>query len=276
MHPMNLAGTSAIRFDPAGTARFEESLVAESALQIVLNGAPFAVVMRTPGDDRHLIRGLLHSEGWLREPAGPLPLSFRPGEGSGAAIADLRLPAEALFPGWEASRSLLSTAACGICGLRDASRLGASAASPFPPLRFADLRQSAAETARRIKDLSENQPLHARTGGAHGAAIFDSGGMLMALYEDAGRHNAVDKAVGALLERDVLEHSAILAVSGRVSFEIVWKARRAGLRWVLAVSAPTSLAVDFARAEGMSLAGFCRGERATVYSGAGGWDGSPD
>jgi FdhD protein len=112
------------------------------------------------------------------------------------------------------------------------------------------------------------QALFSRTGGCHAAALFDLSGRLLVLKEDVGRHNAVDKAVGHLLRLGELERAAVLFISGRVSYEIVTKASRAGLRFLLAVSAPSTLAVRMCRDAGIALLGFCRGGKATVYSGA--------
>ena len=114
--------------------------------------------------------------------------------------------------------------------------------------------------------MNSRQELFGRTGGCHAAAMFSRDGRLLAFGEDVGRHNAVDKAVGALLEQGNLPGAFLLCVSGRVSYEIAAKATRAGISVLAAVSAPSSLAVEFCREAGITLLGFCRGRRATAYA----------
>lgn len=251
----------------AGRSRpVEDALVAEGALQIVVNGAPYSMTMRTPGDDGALALGLLFAEGLYRslgqvESVAETPAAAPDGTD---AVAVTLLP-EALSGKSLANRRLASNASCGICGKISADDLE----SPVPcapgrdggPLDLSLL--PVLESRMRAA-----QALFSRTGGCHAAALFDLSGRLLVLKEDVGRHNAVDKAVGHLLRQGELERAAVLFISGRVSYEIVTKASRAGLRFLLAVSAPSTLAVRMCRDAGIALLGFCRGGKATVYSGA--------
>jgi FdhD protein len=160
-------------------------------------------------------------------------------------------------------RRLISNASCGVCGKVSAE-----------DLRVETLRVS--ERGDRKLDpalipvlegrMRAAQDLFSRTGGSHAAAIFDHEGDLLVLREDVGRHNAVDKAIGHLLREGALARASLLFISGRVSYEIVSKAAKAGIPFLLAVSAPSTLAVKLCREAGITLLAFCRGGRATVYS----------
>jgi FdhD protein len=248
-----LAEFAALRIDAGNSASGIEQLTAEAPLQISINGEPFTVTMRTPGNDGALVRGLFYADGIanLRSGIGRIEL--------GKDTADVQVPPVYLCEDWAGQRALLANSSCGLCGVRNFSppegeRLRPNA--PFSPLRIPQL----------MADMRSSQTLFARTGSAHAAAIFDKAGELLACHEDIGRHNAVDKAVGDLLSRDALGGGAVLAVSGRVSYELVQKAWRAELPILLAVSAPSSFAVEMGERLGVCVIGFCRDERATVYS----------
>ncbi|MDA0991516.1 MAG: formate dehydrogenase accessory sulfurtransferase FdhD, partial [Verrucomicrobia bacterium] len=158
-------------------------------------------------------------------------------------------------------RSLLASSSCGMCGQREFDQTDLD----YPPLVI-DSPLEMDKVAGLMTSMRQAQRTFDQTGSTHAAAVFDMTGNLICLFEDIGRHNAVDKAVGFLLENDDISQSHILAVSGRVSFEIVTKAYRANLPFILAVSAPSSFAVDMSQRWGMSVLGFCREGRATVYS----------
>jgi FdhD protein len=230
--------------------------------------------MRTPGDDGDLALGFLYAEGIVNaaDDVGAVAHCGRPGEegygnvvevtpAAGVALAIERLEAT--------RRGTLTTAACGVCGRRSIDDLMASCVRlpPGPVLR-------AAAIAAAVAALRDAQGVFARTGGTHGAAAHDAAGVRLAAREDVGRHNAVDKVVGALLrERRVGERAAkgaaapaLLVVSGRASFEMVQKAARAGIPLVASVSAPTTLAVDLAESANVTLAGFVRGASLNVYT----------
>jgi len=234
-------------------------VVEEGALQIRVNGKPFTVTMRTPGDDRRLVMGLLFSEGLVEKFTDVESLNEIPSL-DGTTVWSVTLKDGMLSEGKLSNRSLASTSSCGLCGKTewDTQTVEASASRQlaFP--------QSLLSRCFRV--MSEHQAVFGRTGGSHAAALFSANAGLLAFGEDAGRHNAVDKAVGDLWERGRLDEAVLLCVSGRVSYEIASKAKRAGVSILAAVSAPSSMAVEYCREHGITLACFCRGDRATVYS----------
>jgi FdhD protein len=253
----------------SGRARpVEDALVAEGALQILVNGAPYSMTMRTPGDDAVLALGLLFAEGLyasLEQVEAVVETPAASPEGTDAVALTL-LPA-ALRGKSLANRRLASNASCGICGKISADDLETPALCA--PVRDGDGGRLDLSLLPALESRMRGaQALFSRTGGCHAAAVFDLEGRLLVLKEDVGRHNAVDKAVGHLLRQGGLDRAAVLFISGRVSYEIVTKAAKAGLRYLLAVSAPSTLAVKMCRDAGITLLGFCRGGKATVYSGA--------
>lgn len=240
-----------------------EMLAVEAPLQVRINGTAFSATMRTPGDDRVLVRGLLHSESIVADPAGPVELVERADPGSGIVLCvNAIVPAEFLTRDFAGRRALISTSSCGLCGVREADDIGAESQPLAPPRELLD----PARIPAMIEAMQAGQEAFARSGGCHAAAAFDVRGGLLCAFEDVGRHNAVDKVVGRLIERRELGRAACLLVSGRVSYEIVAKAWRAGMHFVLAVSAPSSMAVEMAQRLGMTVIGFCRGDRATIYA----------
>jgi FdhD protein len=248
----------------------ERDLVAvEEPLEIRLAGDTVATVMRTPGDDHRLALGYLYAEGVLRSAADVTTISHcgRPGADGYGNVIDV-VPASQAAIDWErfdaSRRGGTTSSACGVCGRAAISDLLAG----FPPMA-AGAPVPAARVAAAVEALREHQPAFDVTGGAHCAALFARGGRLIAAHEDVGRHNAVDKVVGALLvhrTRSAPPEPEVLAVSGRAGFEIVQKAARAGIPVVASVSAPTSLAVELASASGVTLAGFVRGSGMNLYS----------
>lgn len=252
-----------------------DAVTAEAALEVRLNGRSFTVTMRTPGADRELVRGLLLAEGVLgREgftaAAFACDVVEREADGTTRTV-DVRLPPLMLCEQLFDRRSLTATASCGLCGQRRLDDLPdnlqplrdrAEHADPgsvgrrFDPARLADC----------FATMGRAQEAFRASGGCHAAAAFDVHGDCLAVHEDVGRHNAVDKVLGALALAGTLDAAHLLTVSGRVSYEIILKAWRGGVPLLAAVSAPSSLAVDTATAAGLTLLGFCRGDRATVYT----------
>lgn len=254
--------------------RVEDLLVAEGALQILVNGAPYSMTMRTPGDDASLALGLLYGEGMFASmdevtafAETPAPATGDvPGPDAGLPPPDsvgITLLPAALRGKTLDNRRLASNASCGICGKISAEDMETPAlcVSDRASGRFDPALLPALETRMRAA-----QALFSRTGGSHAAALFDLEGVLLALKEDVGRHNAVDKAVGQLLRQGALNRASLLFISGRVSYEIVTKTAKAGIPFLLAVSAPSTLAVKSCRDAGITLLAFCRGGKATVYS----------
>ena len=255
----------AFRWQGSESQETADHLAMEEPMEIRLGGTPVAVTMRTPGNDYELAAGFLFTEGILSHAAqiGSIVHCGDPAGADPKNVVDV-IPAEGsegTAPGWQ--RRFYMTSSCGICGKAsiDAVRLAVPR-----------LEDSATFEPERIYPLPERpravQPIFTRTGALHAAALVLPSGELEIVREDVGRHNAVDKAVGAcfLDERTPLG-GRLLLVSGRASFEIVQKALMAGVPAVAAVSGATSLAVDLATEMGMLLIGFLRGRTMQVYSG---------
>ena len=267
---LNRVAIASIRRFEIGHARTDQDLVAvEAPLAVELRHAAsperraLGVFMRTPGEDRDLVLGLLYTEGLIRSLSEVSDVLFHPaGDRPDTAEVVLESTVDLTSIG---SRLLAASSACGLCGRLAVDGLDvlarrATAAPPLlvPPSLILSLAAA----------LRDRQTVFAETGGLHGAGLFDAEGALRVIREDVGRHNAVDKVIGAALERGWLPATnLLLAVSGRVAFEIVQKAVMAGVSTIVAVGAPSSLAVDAARAAGATLVGFSRDGRFNVYSG---------
>jgi FdhD protein len=243
------------------------TLAVEAALEVRVNGAPFAVIMRTPGDDRALVAGFLLAEDVVRQTEEIVRLD--PCADTDEEARDYVMQAVVqgdaqarLFDRLASRRQVLMTSGCGLCGRRTLESLQS---------RVAAVHGAWAMTAEQVSALPvrlrETQTVFTATGGLHAAGLFDREGHLLDSAEDVGRHNAVDKIVGRrLLAGDLPLADCALMVSGRASFELVQKALLAGIPLLAAVSAPSSLAVEFADAVGMTLCGFVRGDACTVYT----------
>lgn len=246
----------------AGAAReSEDALAVEAPLELRLGERATTVLMRTPGDDEELVRGFLFTEGIVARAEDVLalrrPLDVDPAARGNVLAADLD-PARARLP---EDRFLFASASCGICGKVSLASLSVTA-----PLVTSRLRVARAVLEALPARLREAQPTFAETGGLHAAALFDAAGELLAVREDVGRHNAVDKVVGwALAAGRVPLGDCGLHVSGRLGFEIVQKAVVAGVPLVAAVGAASSLAVDLALRHGLTLATFLRPGRMNLY-----------
>ena len=237
-----------------------------------MDGAALTMTMRTPGDDLELAAGFLVSEAVIRSPADIAEIKLCDGTACGHAdhdgtgnIADVTLvPGVIVTPG--ARRNFLTTSACGICGKTSIEDI---CVLPYAP-PAADTARFTPEMLAALPDrLRDAQRVFSRTGGLHAAGLFTADGELIAVREDVGRHNAVDKVVGwALLSGRLPLAGCVLLVSGRASFELVQKAVLAGIPLLAAVSAPSSLAVDLAEQAGLTLVGFLRGASMNVYTGA--------
>ncbi len=248
-----------------------DAVVTEEPLQLMLDGEPLSVVMRTPGEDVELALGLMFAEGIARsvDDIELVRISAESGEGASAVRIDASIVESnqvdvhlKAAPRRKPERSMLSSSACGVCGAvliddlkHDLSQL------PQRPRVDASLLPGLVERLRSAQGVFE------RTGGLHAAGLFTPGGELVCMREDVGRHNAVDKVVGRmLLDGRLPLNDALLVVSGRAGYEIVQKSITAGIPVLAAVGAPSSLAVALAREFNQTLVGFLRGERFNVYS----------
>ena len=249
--------------------RHREDVVAlEEPLEIRVNGSRFSVTMRTPGDDFDLVAGFLVSEGVVAA-ADDLP-AMRTVSGIGLDgeptfnIVDATVTGRGVAAAAERARTLYTTSACGVCGLASIDAVRTASAFPILPVGLTVPEGLVAALPDRLR---AGQDLFDATGGVHAAGLFDPDGALVTLREDVGRHNAVDKVVGRALTAGLLPLSrSILQVSGRASFELVQKARMAGIPVLAAVSAPSSLAVELAEEAGITLIGFSRGRSFTIYA----------
>ncbi len=255
-------------------ARLDDSVAVEEPLEIRVEDEPLAVLMRTPGDDRALVAGFLCTEGVIedRDDLRALAPCADPNRPNASNVYLVRLAEGCELP--TDRRTFVTSASCGLCGKTTIESIHR---------RAAPLGEARAVEASFLDEVRERlvgrQDLYARTGGAHGAALFgppassSAGGLaqrpLLASAEDVGRHNAADKVIGELLLADAMpDPGALLWLSGRASFEMVQKALVARIGAVVCVGAPTSLAVDLARESGVTLIGFASGGgRCNVYSG---------
>jgi len=253
-----------LRVGGRGPARDEVAV--EEPLEVRLGARSLLVTMRTPGRDLDLVRGLLFTEGLVEAPDGVAAVAHCadvPREARGNVVTvSLRRGARLRPEG--ALRVGLVSSACGVCGKATLAEVARQA----PPVEPGPVVTRAVLSALPAA-LHLGQDVFRRTGGLHAAALFDVRGRRLALAEDVGRHNAVDKVIGeALRFGRVPLRAALLVVSGRAGFEIVQKARRAGIPIVCAVSAPSSLAVKLAKDGRQTLVGFLREGRFNVYCGA--------
>ena len=261
---MTTKSVRAVRFEAGTPTRADDAVTVEAPLQIRVNGVAFTTTMRTPGDDCPLARGLLFTEGVVTDRAvQPEYREIRDQETTFASCLDVTVPEGLGEKEVEGRRTTLSASSCGMCGTRDPADIEIYG----PPLTLATDRTFDVGLVPRMLDtLRAGQATFEQSGGSHAAGLFTIEGELLALYEDIGRHNAVDKTIGHLLDAKRLDDGQCLMVSGRVSYEIVYKAYRAEIPILLAVSAPSSMAVETAQRLGMTVIGFCWDRRATVYS----------
>ncbi len=242
------------------TTEDEDWVAVEEPLEIRIAGESLAVIMRTPGDDLDLAAGFALTEGVVRSPE-ELGTLRQCGEEGGENVVEIGLAPGVTFDRQRLHRSLLTSAACGLCGKASLEALATRASEVTSN---ATVRR---EVLRSLPDrLLRSQESFGRTGALHASGLFDAGGALRILREDVGRHNAVDKAVGRALLDGLPLGDAILMVSGRTSFEILQKAAVAGIPIVCAISGPTTLAIETARAFRITLVNFLRGRGMNVAS----------
>jgi FdhD protein len=243
----------------------EDTVAAEEPLEIRVGGHSVAVVMRTPGHDRELVAGFLVTESLVQRREQVLDLIYCRADGGKPEenILDVILAPGAVVDVARLTRHVFTSSSCGICSKASIEAVRMQ----FPPIT-APLHPRRSVLAALPEKLRAAQAAFAATGGLHASALFDAAGGLQVVREDVGRHNALDKVVGhAFFAERLPLAGTILLVSGRVSFEIMQKALAAGIPCVAAISAPTSAAVEFARASGQALVGFLRGARMNVYAG---------
>ncbi len=235
-------------------------LVLEAPLQININNKPYTVVMRTPDNDIDLIRGLLFAEDIYKSSKNFIYQIIKT-DNNVPSIININIPTDILGKGYLNKRTLLSVSSCGICGKKELKDIKVTGA------KLNDISVFLSEELHAMyTKMTQYQTTFKNSGGSHSAAIFNKNQELLSIKEDIGRHNAVDKTVGNLLSKNILKQAHFLLVSGRVSYEIVSKAFIAKIPVIVAVSACSSLAVDFAKEFGICLIGFTREQKMTIYA----------
>ncbi len=253
--------TVPIRRVEGGEVSTEQDLLAvEEPLEIRLGGKNVAITMRTPGNDRELAAGFLFTEGIVKNPGHISSVSVTDRNVVTVSLADeTGIDLERL------ERHFYMSSSCGVCGK---ASIQALEAAECPALERNQPQVDPAVIHRMPETVRARQAVFERTGGLHAAALFDANGLFLDVREDVGRHNAVDKLIGAaFLDGRIPLNRHVLLLSGRASFELVQKALMAGIGVMAAVGAPSSLAVEVALRYGMTLAGFVRNGRFNIYSG---------
>lgn len=262
-------GRPVLRVRDGVISRRPDKLAAEEPMEIRVDGRPLTVTMRTPGGDFDLAVGFLVSEGVVHSADDVTSVRYCAGAtadgGNTYNVVDVGLAAHVPPPDASLERSFYTTSSCGLCGKASLEAVRTSSAWSVVE---DTLRVTPELLAILPERLREAQRVFDSTGGLHAAGLFDAEGNLLCVREDVGRHNAVDKVIGhALREGLVPLRNSMLMVSGRASFELVQKAVMAGIPLLAAVSAPSSLAVDLADDNGLTLVGFLRGSSMNIYAG---------
>ncbi|MBP6699263.1 MAG: formate dehydrogenase accessory sulfurtransferase FdhD [Flavobacteriales bacterium] len=267
-----VAPVSVERHDGGNIARVEDLLVTEEPLEIRLGHGPehdrkeirLSVTMRTPGHDEELALGFLFTEGLINDPQQVVRVAncenVKVEERGNVVRAELHPSVEVDPAKWQ--RNFYTTSSCGVCGKSSIDAVHVQCTRPVVPFGAVDPAVITALPDR----MRQAQTVFTHTGGIHAAALFDRSGALLLLREDVGRHNAVDKVIGAALTRQLPTGSSLLLVSGRAGFELVQKCVVAAIPLMASVGAPSSLAVRLARDGGLTLIGFLRGERFNIYT----------
>ena len=256
-----------LRVAPSETIRRSDTLAVEEPLEIRLNGEPYVVTMRTPGNDIDLAHGLLYGEGIISERSDIVLARYCAGSGPDGIntynVLDITLAPLVSTPAPAARRNTVTTSACGICGTTTIDRVLRESRYAVDP----QVRVAAELVLCAPMLLRQQQRTFDQTGGLHAAGLLGLDSEMRCVREDVGRHNAVDKVIGWAIREQLLPlRQMILAVSGRASFELTQKAVLAGIPVLAAVSAPSSLAAELAEEAGLTLVGFVRGETMNVYT----------
>lgn len=248
---------SLTRHGPGGAEKTSDRVAVEEPLEIRLDGHPVAVLMRTPGADKDLTAGFLVTEGIISSLGTVRKIESRPDENRILVFLHDGVPVDLD----RLTRHLFTGSSCGLCGKATLDAIFVDAPAVARKIEIADNVLLAAPDKLRAA-----QATFETTGGLHAAGIFSTSGDLLVIREDIGRHNAVDKVIGHALRHELPLEETFLLVSGRVSFEILQKALAARISTVAAISAPSSLAVDFAKRAGQTLVAFLRPPRFNRYA----------
>lgn len=241
-------------------SKVEDVISIEVPLTIAINKIPFTVTMQTPGNEFDLARGLLFTENIFRsqEHKPTIDVVLKSEDGYITSI-NFTLPTELVLKDFAGTRNVISVSSCGVCGKTSLDDSECNSLANTDVL-FAEY------VPKMFEQVNAGQNNFNKSGGTHAAGAFTIDGQMLTLKEDIGRHNAVDKVIGYLLANNLLEKAKCITVSGRISYEIVNKIKSAGVPFLAAISAPSSLAIDIAQESGITLMAFCRNEKFTVYS----------
>ena len=245
---------AAQRVTDEGAVPLEECVAVEEPLEIHVNGQPWITTMRTPGQDRELALGLLYTEGILSDIV----------DVESIVVDDNVVLVEGQIAIDGHTRGFVRSSSCGVCGR---ASLDAIMARYPPAISTEGFAIDSANIEELLEQLRSEQSYFDSTGGVHAVALFTEDSVIVDIAEDVGRHNAMDKIIGRTIDQMPLSQLGFL-LSGRVSFEMVQKAVMAGAPCIVAIGAPTTLAIELARQHGITLIGFARGARFNVYTGA--------
>jgi len=246
------------KLDPQSDSLFEDHLAVEEPLQVVVDGRPLAVLMRTPGEDEILVLGFLLTEGIISRVDQVRGIDLDARDNHAMVFLDDDHECD-----WgRLTRHLFSASSCGLCGKASIAAI----LQNHPPIKSPLILDR--ETLVNAPDeMRKVQETFTSTGGLHASGIFSNEGDLLILHEDIGRHNALDKVIGQSMRDSIDLRNCFLLLSGRISFELMQKSLAAGISFVAGISAPSSLAVDFANTSGQTLVGFLRPPTLNIYTG---------
>lgn len=249
-----------VLYDGKDFSVLEDAISIEVALSIAVNGKAFTITMQTPGNEKDLARGLLFTEGIITdlEHEPKIIVTGKNADGYITAVNVMVSP-ELVVKDFANTRNVISGSSCGVCGKTELEDNTSQTIKNTSILK-------AEVVPGLFEKISQGQKNFQLSGGTHAAGAFTIEGEMITLQEDIGRHNAVDKVIGFLISNKLLNKAKCLTVSGRISYEIVSKIKAAGIPFLAAVSAPSSLAIDNARDAGITLMAFCRNTKFTVYS----------
>ncbi|MGE4299950.1 MAG: formate dehydrogenase accessory sulfurtransferase FdhD [Desulfovibrionaceae bacterium] len=257
-----IAHHTTLRYEDGAIHYKDDNLSVEEPLEIVIDDYPYAITMRLPGDDINLVRGFLFTEGVIGTGLDATSIAHCQGHmGEGRVLVTLA-PGQARKDGFYRQRNeYLSKSSCGVCGKTTLDEIY----TDIPPVTARDTFPFR-DVIDCMATVSRQKAIFALTGSTHSASLFTRGRELLAFAEDVGRHNAFDKAIGAVVGAGREAEAAMAIVSSRLSFEMVQKAGMIGVQVLAGISAPTLLAIQFAERCNMTLIGFLRGTKMNVYT----------
>ena len=246
------------KLSPTGDSQVQDHLAVEEPLQVIVDGRPLAVLMRTPGEDEILVLGFLLTEGIISKAREVKRIDLEARDNHAMVFLDDDHECD-----WERlTRHLFSASSCGMCGKATIEAILQNHPAIEDPLCLE--RKTLLKAPEKMREV---QATFDSTGGLHASGIFSKDGELVILREDIGRHNALDKVIGQSLRDSIDLRNCFLLLSGRISFELMQKSLAAGISFVAGISAPSSLAVDFAQDSGQTLVGFLRPPTLNLYTG---------